>query len=174
MTPLKPLSLLLLHLLAYGALLSWLAPGAGWPALVLGAVLIWVSMVDFRTYEIPDTASALLAVTALVWLWPQDRTTQIDAALGAVFWPLAFWGIGALYLKARGIHGLGFGDVKLMAGIALWCGLLGTIWVVLGAALSGMAVIVLRRAPAPTTQAVAFGPFLCLSAWHVWLTGTGL
>lgn len=173
-------ALIALHLAVYGA--------AGWPmladrplaGLVFGALLIWISVHDFQTFEIPDTASAVLALTGLAAALTQPRTMLWDHLAGGLLWPLVFWGVAASYRGLRGAHGLGLGDVKLMAGIGLWCGAIGTVWVVLAAALAGMASLVLlslhRRKPLSGLgqSAVAFGPFLCLSAWVQWAWGLGL
>ena len=154
-----------------------MAGGGPWFAAGLAAVLIWISVVDFECFEIPDLASAILFAggAAFVAFWP--LVPVWEHLLGAVVWPLVFWLVGVVYLRWRGIHGLGFGDVKLMAGIALWVGYFGAVQVVLAASLAGIAVLlaymVLRRGRMAEIgkSAVAFAPFLCLSAWVEWLQG---
>ena len=168
-----------LHLAAY------LLPALLWPpeyavwALFVAVLLCWASIEDWRTMEIPDTASALLLAGGLVWWGWFGGTPDMrrDAVLGAVLWPVLAWAVAAGYLRLRGWDGLGFGDVKLLAGIGLWTGFAGTVWVVLTASLSGIAVLLalaaMHRQPLSEigTKAVAFGPFLCLSAWAVLLQG---
>lgn len=151
-----------------------------WIGVGLALVLIWISVVDIEQFEIPDAASVVLFITggAYVLLWPDILI--LDHLLGAVIWPALFWLVGVVYLRWRGVHGLGFGDVKLMAGIALWVGFQGTVLVVLAASLAGIAVLlvymVVQRGKIAEIgkSAVAFGPFLCLSAWAVWLQGVSL
>lgn len=172
----KRLMLVILHLAVYGGFFLWVGGGI-WVAVPLAAVLIWISVVDIERFEIPDAASALLFLggVGFVIFWPV--TFVWDHVLGAVIWPLVFWLVGVVYLRWRGVHGLGFGDVKLMAGIALWVGYQGAILVVLAASLAGIAVLLAYMFTQKGKMleigksAVAFGPFLCLSAWVVWLQG---
>ncbi|WP_457645933.1 prepilin peptidase [Profundibacter sp.] len=168
--------LLVLHIVVYGGFgigaggVPWFGPG-------LAAVLIWISVVDFERFVIPDIASLLLFTGGAVYVgfWPDVAVWQ--HLLGAVVWPLVFWLVGVVYLRWRGVHGLGFGDVKLMAGIAMWVGYFGAVQVVLAASLAGIAVLMVYmvmqrgRMAEIGKSAVAFAPFLCLSAWVVWLQG---
>jgi len=92
-----------------------------------------------------------------------------------IFWPVLFWSVAWVYKRFRGWNGLGFGDVKLIGALALWSGLAGTATVVLAAALSGIATLLvfsmIRKQPTTDVgkSAVAFAPFLCLSTWVVWM-----
>ena len=175
----KQIILLVLHLTVYGGFFLWMG-GPVLLAIGLGLVLIWVSGVDIERFEIPDAASAVLFIGGLgyVAVWPGVQVWL--HLLAAILWPLVFWLVGVLYLRWRGVHGLGFGDVKLMAGIALWVGLHGAILVVLAASLSAIAVLlafmVLQHGKIEELgkSAVAFAPFLCLSTWVVWLQGVSL
>jgi len=168
--------LVILHMLVYGGFFLW-SGGAPWFGIGLAAVLIWISVVDIERFEIPDTASVLLFSGAVVFvaLWP--GVSWQDHVLGAVVWPLVFWLVGVVYLRWRGVNGLGFGDVKLMAGIGMWVGYFGAVQVVLAASLSGIAVLLAYMAMQDGRMAqigksaVAFAPFLCLSAWVIWLQG---
>lgn len=171
----NPRILMLLHLAVYGLVLAFVAPASGmWPLVLMGP-LVWASWVDVQKLEIPDASSALLFCSGLLWLTTQTKYVILHHLLGAALWPLLFWAISWIYLKLRGRLGLGFGDVKLMAGIGLWCGLTDTILVVLGAALSGVCVLLLQAMATKTTDIsnskLAFGPYLCLFAWGVWLAG---
>lgn len=173
----KRIMLLFFHVVIYGGF-AWAAVGPVWVG--LGLVLIWISVVDIERFEIPDAASAVLFISggAYVLLWPD--VPVLDHLLGAVIWPLVFWLVGVVYLRWRGVHGLGFGDVKLMAGIALWVGFQGAVLVVLAASLAGIAVLLVYmlvqrgKMAGLGKSAVAFGPFLCLSTWVVWLQGVSL
>jgi leader peptidase (prepilin peptidase)/N-methyltransferase len=49
------------------------------------------------------------------------------------------YGAGAIYLRARGVEGMGFGDVKLMAMIGSFVGLRLTILTIFAASLAGSA-----------------------------------
>src|SRR5207302_278673 len=63
----------------------------------------------------------------------------IDAFLGAAVGASFIYGSGAIYLRARRVEGMGFGDVKLMAMIGSFVGVRLTIFTIFAASLAGSA-----------------------------------
>jgi prepilin signal peptidase PulO-like enzyme (type II secretory pathway) len=175
----RDLSVLVLHLAVYAAAALLLPQGPdarpAW-GVAFAALLIWVSVIDLRETIVPDMAVVLLLGSGAAWMvWRGD---WISGALAGLLWFTLFAGAARVFEALRGRPGLGFGDAKLVAGLGLWVGLGGMSLVVLAAALGGIATMAATHLPSRAAgpigeRAIAFGPFLCLSAWAVWWTGAG-
>jgi leader peptidase (prepilin peptidase)/N-methyltransferase len=61
----------------------------------------------------------------------------LDALLGAVVGASFIYGVGAIYMRWRGVEGMGFGDVKLMAMIGAFLGVRLTVLTLFSATLAG-------------------------------------
>ncbi len=59
--------------------------------------------------------------------------SMLGAALGAAF----IYGVGAVYLRWRGMEGMGFGDVKLMAMVGAFLGVKLTVFTIFAASIAG-------------------------------------
>ena len=123
---------------------------------VLAMLLLTASMVDFRTLRLPDgltvgAAGASLALSALGGVWALTTGVLAAAAVFAVLEALRS------LARLRGNDpGLGLGDVKLLAALALWLGI-ATPWAVLLAAIAGLLVLVVHK---PADGRLPFGPFI--------------
>ncbi|MGA7908517.1 MAG: prepilin peptidase [Candidatus Sulfotelmatobacter sp.] len=61
----------------------------------------------------------------------------LDAVLGAIIGASFIYGAGAVYLRWRGMEGMGFGDVKLMAMVGAFLGIRLTILTIFTASIAG-------------------------------------
>jgi len=70
-----------------------------------------------------------------------DNTLRIlsltDSLLGSAVGASFIYGAGAIYLRWRGMEGMGFGDVKLMAMVGSFLGMKLTIFTIFAASLTG-------------------------------------
>ncbi|HYH17479.1 MAG TPA: A24 family peptidase [Azospirillum sp.] len=157
---------------AWLALPPWLVPAG----CVLGWSLLAMSLIDAREHRLPDvlTLPLIPAGLAVTWWEVPDDAVLLDHALAAVLGYSAFALLAAGYRRLRGRDGLGLGDAKLLAAAGAWVGLAGLPSVVLLAALSGLAVTLVRgwvTGAAVHGVPLAFGPYLALAFWVVWLHG---
>jgi leader peptidase (prepilin peptidase)/N-methyltransferase len=71
--------------------------------------------------------------SAISWRMWSLSDSLLGAAVGASF----LYGAAAIYLRARGVEGMGFGDVKLMALIGAFLGTKLTVLTIFAASLAG-------------------------------------
>jgi leader peptidase (prepilin peptidase)/N-methyltransferase len=146
---------------------AWLDCLLGWWLLTLG----WI---DLRCWLLPDalTLPLIIAGLAASFVFNPDQLT--DRALGAALGYASLVAIAALYRALRGREGLGGGDAKLLAASGAWLGAAALLQVILLAALSALAAAGLLRLAGIRLgihSALAFGPFLALATWVLWLLG---
>ena len=112
------------------------ALGAGSVASVLLAgALVGIVYYDGRYQIIPDVLTAAVAISACLTLW-QDQQ-WLAYLLGAVICGGLMGLVAWVWKRTKGLDGLGFGDVKLMAALGLLLGPERGMWVLSSAALAG-------------------------------------
>ena len=85
-----------------------------------------------------DLAAQFLPVSLPVSSDISSRLLSLaDSLLGAAVGASFIYGAGAIYLRARGIEGMGFGDVKLMAMIGSFLGVKLTVFTIFAASIAG-------------------------------------
>ena len=128
---------------------------------ILGFLLLGLIFTDGETYLLPDkmTLPGLAIGIVFSLIVPvNDLASQLlggvvslplssdvswrlfslfDATTGAIVGASFIYGAGAIYLRARGVEGMGFGDVKLMAMIGSFLGVKLTILTIFAASLAG-------------------------------------
>jgi leader peptidase (prepilin peptidase)/N-methyltransferase len=103
------------------------------PGLALGLLFSLVVPVnDLASHIIPGMVSPALRSEISWRIWSLSDSL-LGAAVGASF----LYGAAAIYLRARGVEGMGFGDVKLMAMIGAFLGTKLTVLTIFTASLAG-------------------------------------
>jgi leader peptidase (prepilin peptidase) / N-methyltransferase len=130
----------------------------------LSAVLAWV---DIRKGIIPDWMNAAIAALGLskALLW-DGAAAGLDAALQGIAIGIVIWLLRWLYFRARGVQGLGLGDVKFLAAAGIWVGVAGLPTLLLIATLAALAaigVLLLSGQQLTTRTSLPFGPFLAIA-----------
>jgi leader peptidase (prepilin peptidase) / N-methyltransferase len=150
---------------------------AGWLGAGLALVMLAIAVVDGQRFLIPDSLNAAALALGLVHsavLGQADIGVALAAAvLRAAILALAFFALRLIYAWLRGRQGIGLGDVKLAAVAGSWLD-----WSIMPiavelAALSALAVYVLRRyalrRPLRPTSRLPFGLYFAPAIWIGWL-----
>ena len=151
--------------------------------LLFSAALIALAFIDLDHRILPDpiTLNGIwLGILASVYLAQPSplvsrlfRSFGVEAAnprvlaftasiLGAVVGGGLLWGVAEAYLRLRGIEGMGFGDVKMMAMVGAFLGApLALLTIMLGSLIGSVVGLVFIRFANKTSQyELPFGTFL--------------
>ena len=134
---------------------------------VATACLAAIALVDACVLLIPDLHVLVLAVLAFVGPLAIDvRTALVGALVGGGL----LWLVAEAFRRVRGVQGLGFGDVKLMAALGALTGPVTVLWIVVAASILGALWIVGRNGwridgsgPAPFGAAAALAAVVFLT-----------
>jgi len=134
--------------------------------LVLVALLVAASGIDFRTTLLPDTL-----VFPMLWLGLAVAAMGLPGSIapsqaiwGALVGYLSLWGVYWAFKLLTGKEGMGYGDFKLLAALGAWCGVESLLSLVListiaGSVIGGLSILIQGRDKA--TQ-FPFGPYLAI------------
>ena len=159
---------------AIGAASLWAWPGAtGATGAVFGWILLALLVLDVEHFWLPDRLTLPLAVAGLIvghWLPPDPIDRVWGCLAGFLSLTLVAWG----YRSATGREGLGGGDPRLLAGIGAWLGWFALPFVLLLAAILGLALVGYDRLSGRMVtrhSRVPLGALLAAAAWGLWLAG---
>ncbi len=103
------------------------------PGLVLGLIFsLFIPVNDLLSLVLPGVFQLPLS-SDVSWRLFSLLDSLLGAAVGASF----LYGVGVIYLRWRGVEGMGFGDVKLIAMLGSFLGLRLTILTMAAASIAG-------------------------------------
>ena len=132
---------------------------------VLFSMLLVLSVIDWRTFTIPNGINLVIFLLGVVRLIT-DLDHWVSYVIGLVSVSLVFL---LMHLATHG-NGLGMGDVKLVAGAGLLLGWSSILLAVVIGSLSG-AIIHSVRMRRGADRKLAFGPYLAAGIWIAALGG---
>jgi leader peptidase (prepilin peptidase) / N-methyltransferase len=143
-------------------LFALLAPSLPEAALraALGFSIMAAAVIDAKTLRLPNSLTLVAALLALGLALERDQL--IEGLAAAVIIGAVLAGLRRA-VRSGSTPGLGLGDVKLAAALALWLGAASSWMLVLASGL-GLIAIRLRR---PTGGKLAFGPWIAVAAYVV-------
>jgi leader peptidase (prepilin peptidase)/N-methyltransferase len=141
--------------------------------LVFGCALIVLFAIDLEHQILPNAITLPGIVVGFVcslWLPPGWRSSAVGILVGGGF-P---WLLAELWIRLRGVEGLGFGDVKMLAMVGAFLGwpqvILTLVLSSLAGSLVGVALIATGRSSMGSK--LPYGTFIALAALAASLVGT--
>ncbi|KVN42558.1 peptidase A24 [Burkholderia pyrrocinia] len=161
-------------LLAAGSLAAFGPTVAALAAFGLCAALLAMSAIDIQTGYLPDSMTLPLLWAGLALNLGGTFASLRAAVVGAMAGYLFLWSIYWLFRWLRGIEGIGFGDLKLLAALGAWMGWAALPQVVLFAAVTGAIVGLAAtwRGRMRFEEPIPFGPFLAAGGAATLFFGT--
>lgn len=136
---------------------------------LMASALLALSVIDFRTFEIPLGFNVFIAVLGLVRVLT-DLTNWQEYAVGFFAVSVVLY-IIYVFTKGRGIGG---GDIKLMAASGLLLGWKCNILAFLLGCIIGSVIHLLRMRFTKAERVLAMGPYLSIGIYISALWGTQL
>ena len=147
-----------------------LVPLTALATVALTACLVAIAWIDAHSLLIPDRLSLPLIGLGLCWAALQPDAPVVPHLIGAALGYGILAIIGSAYFHRTGTEGLGLGDAKLFAAAGAWLGWQALPQVLLIAATTGLIFALIRKSQrASGSVQLAFGPWLALGMWLVWI-----
>jgi prepilin peptidase CpaA len=100
---------------------------------LLAAMLVWIAIVDVKTYTISNGVNIAIAALAPLYWWSAGVPLWPNAAMQVAIAALVF----LLFAAAFYFNAMGGGDVKLAAALALWFSPIDTVRLIVVMSLVG-------------------------------------
>jgi leader peptidase (prepilin peptidase)/N-methyltransferase len=151
---------------------------AFWSSLLLASftsTLVLLALIDWDTTMLPDWLVLPLGGAGLACSYAgfTPNSLLVSTASAAVVLCL-MGGLARVFQRIKGESGIGGGDLKLLAALATWLGLVGVLYVVLWASLGTVVwYLVWRRFKGLSPKAEwPFGPAIVVAAlaWGLWIS----
>lgn len=157
-----------------GYVLIFAVNGFSWQSILLCitySILIVISVIDFRTYEIPVVLNIGIAVLGVVQIL-LDVENRLDYLIG--FCAVSGFMLMVLLLgrAIKGVDAFGGGDIKLMAAAGLLLGYQNIILAFLIGCILGAVIHSIRMKVSGEDHVLAFGPYLCAGICVAMLYGS--
>lgn len=142
---------------------------------VAAVMLMLLAHIDARTRLLPDALTQPMLWLGLGAAWIGWGVVPLhDAVAGAMAGYGFLWLLLQGFRLLRGIEGMGYGDLKLLAALGAWLGWQALPWVLLAACLTGIVFAMLRNKTLFPSGAYPFGPFLAAAGVAVFMAAPGL
>ena len=140
---------------------------AALPGACLASALLLLALIDWDTTLLPDWIVLPLGLAGLVASYAgiTPHNLLVSAVSGALVLSL-FGGLAWMFQRIKGASGIGGGDLKLLAALATWWGVVGVLYVVIWASvLTVVWYFLWRRFKGLGEQAEwPFGPAIVVAA----------
>jgi len=166
-----PLTELSCALLFLGASFFFTTPLALLSSCVLSWFLLALSLIDIRTYLLPDMLTLpLLWLGLIINSISSQGVTLNDALYGAVAGYLALWVLFWWFRIFCKKEGMGYGDFKFLSALGGWVGWQPLPYLCIMAAVLGVSYSVMRSLLNKTSGKIPFGPCLALAGGVVYIS----
>ena len=143
--------------------------GVSWSTLssmIFGCAMLLLALVDYDFKLLPNVITLPGTALGFALSFVDPRVAWIDSAIGIVVGGGLLYLTAWLYLKLRGLQGMGMGDVKMIAMIGGFVGWQGALLTIFLGSLFGSVVGVglMKIKGRDWDYALPFGTFLALAA----------
>lgn len=156
-----------------GYVLIFMVNGFSWLSVLFSltySIFIVISVIDWRTYEIPFSLNVAIFVIAVIRLLIY-RENVLEYILG--FFIVSGFMLIALFIgrKIAGVDAFGGGDIKLMAAAGLLVGAKLVVLAFVIGCILGAVIHSIRMRISEQDHVLAFGPYLCAGLFVAMLFG---